>query len=237
MSLHHNNHILKKRVGIPLIQPTWYFSLYKIKRPPKNYFSDFDSDFALYTGKIWLWPYHISYSLDSEYLIAKFQLILIQKSSNSNLRNDKVTERYNILFPYRIIWKFQLRSHRIEREMIEIRHNKGASGDLFEPGGECVHNNPDTVPASQHRQSFRQSVWSLYLPLGSIGTLFLIMHQNSSGGRGLLSSLGIKESKAPGLWSLLQHQSLKSVLPAFCSWHRKLYGIQVIYGSSVFYLR
>ena len=45
---------------------------------------------------------------------------------------------------------------------------------------------------------FRQSVWSLYLPLGSIRTLFLIMHQNSSGGRGLLSSLGIKESKAPG---------------------------------------
>ena len=45
---------------------------------------------------------------------------------------------------------------------------------------------------------FRQSVWSLYLPLGSIRTLFLIIYQNSSGGRGLLSSLGIKESKAPG---------------------------------------
>ena len=41
------------------------------------------------------------------------------------------------------------------------------------------------------------------------------MHQNSSGGRGLLLSLGIKESKAPGFWSLLQHQSLKSFLPAF----------------------
>ena len=45
---------------------------------------------------------------------------------------------------------------------------------------------------------FRQSVWSIYLPLGSIRTLFLIIYQKSSGGRGLLSSLGIKESKAPG---------------------------------------
>ncbi len=45
---------------------------------------------------------------------------------------------------------------------------------------------------------FRQSVWSLYLPLGSIRTMFLIMYQNFSGGRGFLSSLGIKESKAPG---------------------------------------
>ena len=79
----------------------------------------------------------------------------------------------------------------------------------------------------------RQSVWSLYLTLGSIKTLFLILHQNSSGGRGLLSSLGVKESGAPYLWSLLQHQSTKSVLPAFRSWHRKLCSIQVIYGSSV----
>ena len=50
-----------------------------------------------------------------------------------------------------------------------------------------------TVPASKHRQS----VWSLYLRT-SIRTLLLMIYQNSSGGRGLLSSLGIKESKAPG---------------------------------------
>ena len=55
-----------------------------------------------------------------------------------------------------------------------------------------------TVSASNTDSLFRQSVWSLYLPLGSIRTLFLIIYQNSSRGRGLLSSLGIKETKAPG---------------------------------------
>ena len=86
-----------------------------------------------------------------------------------------------------------MKGKRLKSNMI-----KGLWGPFFEPVGEHVHNNPDTVPASQHRQSFRQSVWSLYLPLGSIGTLFLVMYQNSSEGRSLLSSLGIKESKASG---------------------------------------
>ena len=55
-----------------------------------------------------------------------------------------------------------------------------------------------TVPASNTDSLFRQSVWSLYLPLGSIRTMFFYNASKFFWGRGLLSSLGTKESKVSG---------------------------------------
>ena len=136
---------------------------------------------------------------------------------------------------YRINWKHTISARSTSKwnGKLSFPNTRGGHATLNDSVWNCVSKNPDTVPASQHKQGFSDS---LYLALSSIRTMFLYKYQNSSRGRGLLSSLGVKESEAPGLWSLLQHQSPKSILPAFHSGHRKLCGIQVIYGSFVFYL-
>ena len=75
---------------------------------------------------------------------------------------------------------------------------KGAMETLMIQFGKPVHKILTQFLPLDTDSLFGQSVWYFYLPLGSIRTMFLMIYQNSSSGRCLLSSLGIKEFKAPG---------------------------------------
>ena len=72
-------------------------------------------------------------------------------------------------------------------------------GTLIEPVGEHVRKNPDIVPASQHRQSFQIVC---LVPLFTPGVHKDLVFDTASKffWGSLLSSLGIKESKAPGFF-------------------------------------
>ena len=85
-----------------------------------------------------------------------------------------------------------------EREMSWKQHNKGPLRPFYHQLVNVSVLIQIHVHASSYRLSFRYSVLVPLAFMGSIRTMFLIMYQNSFGGRGLLSSLGIKESKAPG---------------------------------------
>ena len=58
---------------------------------------------------------------------------------------------------------------------------------MFDPVWNCVYKNPDTV--------FREFVLVPLFPLGSIRTMFLIMHQNSSGEEVCSQALGSRSLK------------------------------------------
>ena len=98
------------------------------------------------------------------------------------------------------------------------RHSIGCPSTLISPVWNCVCSNPDAVTATQHKSVLSDILYLVPLfSLGSIRTMLYIYISKFFWGKRFASSLGIKESKAPGLWSLLQHHSPKSVLPAFCS--------------------
>ena len=131
-----------------------------------------------------------------------------------------------------------------EREMSWKWHKKGPLRPFYHQLVNVSILIQTHVHASSYRLSFRYSLLVPFSPLGCSKTLFLIMYQNSSGGRGLLSSLGIKKSKAlcflePAAASI----SKTSVFACFpllvqkALWHSSnLKWSRVISCSLVFYL-
>ena len=114
-----------------------------------------------------------------------------------NLENEKVMFHYNILFSYWIIQTSQLGSHWKWNGISVSRHSEGACNlVLIQFWIVSVPIMTHFLPLNTNKSFQTVCIWSLYFPWGSC---FLCKHQNSSGERGLLSSLGIKESGAPGL--------------------------------------
>ena len=77
---------------------------------------------------------------------------------------------------------------------------------FFEPVGERVHNNPEDSSCLNTDSLFRQSVWSLYLHLGSMGLYFDFI-KILLGEEVCSEALGSRSLKLQASWSLLQHQS------------------------------
>ena len=64
------------------------------------------------------------------------------------MRNEKVMECYDILFPYRIIQKFQLRSHRMKGKLIESDTIRGLLATFLNQLVNVSVTIQRTVPAS-----------------------------------------------------------------------------------------
>ena len=141
------------------------------------------------------------------------QVKLEKANANNFFCCRKIGQRSLRLNAYHLNW-----DHMKVKWNIRFPTQQRVPATLMTPVWNRVCSNADTVSASQCKQVFSDSLYLVPLyPLGLIRPCFLCKHQNSSGGRGLLSSLRVKESGALGLWSLLQHQSPKSVSHAFRS--------------------
>ena len=122
----------------------------------------------------------------------------------------------------------RLGSHRNEMGSWVSWHEEGALQPcLIQFGIMSVKILTQFLPLNTNK-SFQTVCFGPFISLGSIRTMFLIYISKFLQGKRFAPSLGIKESKAPGLWSLLQHHSPKSIFACFQLWNRKLCGIQVI---------
>ena len=111
---------------------------------------------------------------------------------------------------------------------VEFPDMKRGHATLFDPVWNCVHKNPDTVPASQHKQFFQTVCFGPFISPGvHKDNVFDIASKFFQGKRFAFKPWGQGDKlQAPS--SLLQQFSKECFLPAFCSGSESLVAIQVI---------